>query len=103
MNFLFLKVVLYRIIVNKKRDVILFIYCSVIIFMIILLFVVVGIVVSVKVWLYNMSFIFEYFNFLSLIGDGFEVFKNSVIVLVVIVVIGVILIFVFVYVIEKID
>ena len=102
-NFLSSKAVPYRIIANKKRDVISFIYCSVITFMIILLFVAVGIAASVKVWPYNMSFTFEHFNFSSLTGDGLEAFKNSVIVSAVTAVIGAILTFVFAYAIEKID
>ncbi|PHA79454.1 putative 2-aminoethylphosphonate ABC transporter permease subunit [Bacillus toyonensis] len=102
-NFLSSKAVPYRIINNKKRDVISFVYCSVITLMIILLFVAVGIAASVKVWPYNMSFTFEHFNFSSLTGDGLEAFKNSVIVSAVTAVIGAILTFVFAYVIEKID
>ncbi|WP_140159278.1 putative 2-aminoethylphosphonate ABC transporter permease subunit [Bacillus thuringiensis] len=102
-NFLSSKAVPYRIIGNKKRDVISFIYCSVITLMIILLFVAVGIAASVKVWPYNMSFTFEHFNFSSLTGDGLEAFKNSVIVSAVTAVIGAILTFVFAYAIEKID
>ena len=102
-NFLSSKAVPYRIIANKKRDVISFIYCSVITLMIILLFVAVGIAASVKVWPYNMSFTFEHFNFSSLTGDGLEAFKNSVIVSAVTAVIGAILTFVFAYAIEKID
>ncbi|MBJ7931935.1 MULTISPECIES: putative 2-aminoethylphosphonate ABC transporter permease subunit [Bacillus cereus group] len=102
-NFLSSKAVPYRIINNKKRDVISFVYCSVITLMIILLFVAVGIAASVKVWPYNMSFTFEHFNFSSLTGDGLEAFKNSVIVSAVTAVIGAILTFVFAYAIEKID
>jgi iron(III) transport system permease protein len=102
-NFLSSKAVPYRIINNKKRDVISFVYCSVIALMIILLFVAVGIAASVKVWPYNMSFTFEHFNFSSLTGDGLEAFKNSVIVSAVTAVIGAILTFVFAYAIEKID
>ncbi|WP_141558016.1 putative 2-aminoethylphosphonate ABC transporter permease subunit [Bacillus cereus] len=102
-NFLSSKAVPYRIINNKKRDVISFVYCSVITLMIILLFVAVGIAASVKVWPYNMSFTFEHFNFSSLTGDGLEAFKNSVIVSAVTAVIGAILTFIFAYAIEKID
>ncbi|PEK43904.1 putative 2-aminoethylphosphonate ABC transporter permease subunit [Bacillus toyonensis] len=102
-NFLSSKAVPYRIINNKKRDVISFVYCSVITLMIILLFVAVGIAASVKVWPYNMSFTFEHFNFSSLTGDGLAAFKNSVIVSAVTAVIGAILTFVFAYAIEKID
>ncbi len=101
-NFLSSKAVPYRITANKKRDVASFIYCSVITFMIILLFVAVGIAASVKVWPYNMSFTFEHFNFSSLTGDGLEAFKNSVIVSAVTAVIGAILTFMFAYAIEKI-
>ncbi|WP_410490488.1 putative 2-aminoethylphosphonate ABC transporter permease subunit [Bacillus tropicus] len=102
-NFLSSKAVPYRITANKKRDVVSFIYCSVITLMIILLFVAVGIAASVKVWPYNMSFTFEHFNFSSLTGDGLEAFKNSVIVSAVTAVIGAILTFMFAYAIEKID
>ncbi|PFN23440.1 putative 2-aminoethylphosphonate ABC transporter permease subunit [Bacillus cereus] len=102
-NFLSSKAVPYRIINNKKRDVISFVYCSVITLMITLLFVAVGIAASVKVWPYNMSFTFEHFNFSSLTGDGLEAFKNSVIVSAVTAVIGAILTFIFAYAIEKID
>lgn len=102
-NFLSSKAVPYRIMANKKRDVVSFIYCSVITLMIILLFVAVGIAASVKVWPYNMSFTFEHFNFSSLTGDGLEAFKNSVIVSAVTAVIGAILTFMFAYAIEKID
>ncbi|MDM5238202.1 putative 2-aminoethylphosphonate ABC transporter permease subunit [Bacillus cereus] len=102
-NFLSSKAVPYRIINNKNRDVISFVYCSVITLMIILLFVAVGIAASVKVWPYNMSFTFEHFNFSSLTGDGLEAFKNSVIVSAVTAVIGAILTFIFAYAIEKID
>ncbi|RAT09013.1 phosphonate ABC transporter permease, partial [Bacillus cereus] len=102
-NFLSSKAVPYRITANKKRDVASFIYCSVITFLIILLFVAVGIAASVKVWPYNMSFTFEHFNFSSLTGDGLEAFKNSVIVSVVTAVIGAMLTFMFAYAIEKIN
>ncbi|MFK4467085.1 putative 2-aminoethylphosphonate ABC transporter permease subunit [Bacillus sp. RC252] len=102
-NLLSSKAVPYRIINNKKRDVISFVYCSVVTFMIILLFVAVGIAASVKVWPYNMSFTLEHFNFSSLTGDGLEAFKNSVIVSAVTAVIGAILTFVFAYAIEKIE
>ncbi|WP_264448713.1 putative 2-aminoethylphosphonate ABC transporter permease subunit [Bacillus cereus] len=102
-NLLSSKAVPYRIINNKKRDVISFVYCSVVTLMIILLFVAVGIAASVKVWPYNMSFTFEHFNFSSLTGDGLEAFKNSVIVSAVTAVIGAILTFVFAYAIEKIE
>ncbi|WP_141436314.1 putative 2-aminoethylphosphonate ABC transporter permease subunit [Bacillus cereus] len=102
-NFLSSKAVPYRIINNKKRDVISFVYCSVITLMIILLFVAVGIAASVKVWPYNMSFTFEHFNFSSLTGDGLEAFKNSVIVSAVTAVMGAVLTFIFAYAIEKID
>ncbi|MGG0457074.1 putative 2-aminoethylphosphonate ABC transporter permease subunit [Bacillus mycoides] len=102
-NLLSSKAVPYRIIHNKKRDVISFVYCSVVTFMIILLFVAVGIAASVKVWPYNMSFTLEHFNFSSLTGDGLEAFKNSVIVSAVTAVIGAILTFVFAYAIEKIE
>ncbi|QWG27268.1 putative 2-aminoethylphosphonate ABC transporter permease subunit [Bacillus mycoides] len=102
-NLLSSKAVPYRIINNKKRDVISFVYCSVVTFMIILLFVAVGIAASVKVWPYNMSFTLEHFNFSSLTGDGIEAFKNSVIVSAITAVIGAILTFVFAYAIEKIE
>ncbi|QWH11127.1 putative 2-aminoethylphosphonate ABC transporter permease subunit [Bacillus mycoides] len=102
-NLLSSKAVPYRIINNKKRDVISFVYCSVVTFMIILLFVAVGIAASVKVWPYNMSFTLEHFNFSSLTGDGLEAFKNSVIVSAVTAVIGAVLTFVFAYAIEKIE
>ncbi|QUG83157.1 putative 2-aminoethylphosphonate ABC transporter permease subunit [Bacillus nitratireducens] len=102
-NLLSSKAVPYKIINNKKRDVISFVYCSVVTLMIILLFVAVGIAASVKVWPYNMSFTFEHFNFSSLTGDGLEAFKNSVIVSAVTAVIGAILTFVFAYAIEKIE
>jgi iron(III) transport system permease protein len=102
-NLLSSKAVPYRIINNKKRDVISFVYCSVVTSMIILLFVAVGIAASVKVWPYNMSFTLEHFNFSSLTGDGLEAFKNSVIVSAVTAVIGAILTFVFAYAIEKIE
>lgn len=102
-NLLSSKAVPYRIINNKKRDVISFVYCSVVTFMIILLFVAVGIAASVKVWPYNMSFTLEHFNFSSLTGDGIEAFKNSVIVSAIAAVIGAILTFVFAYAIEKIE
>ncbi|MGQ3736734.1 putative 2-aminoethylphosphonate ABC transporter permease subunit [Bacillus sp. Fil] len=102
-NLLSSKAVPYRIINNKKRDVISFVYCSVVTFMIILLFVAVGIAASVKVWPYNMSFTLEHFNFSSLTGDGLEAFKNSVMVSAVTAVIGAILTFVFAYAIEKIE
>ncbi|MGG5736629.1 MULTISPECIES: putative 2-aminoethylphosphonate ABC transporter permease subunit [Bacillus cereus group] len=102
-NLLSSKAVPYRIINNKKRDVISFVYCSVVTLMIMLLFVAVGIAASVKVWPYNMSFTFEHFNFSSLTGDGLEAFKNSVIVSAVTAVIGAILTFVFAYAIEKIE
>ncbi|WP_377866389.1 putative 2-aminoethylphosphonate ABC transporter permease subunit [Bacillus sp. R86525] len=102
-NLLSSKAVPYRIINNKKRDVISFVYCSVVTLMIILLFVAVGIAASVKIWPYNMSFTFEHFNFSSLTGDGLEAFKNSVIVSAVTAVIGAILTFVFAYAIEKIE
>ncbi|OSY16470.1 hypothetical protein BTJ48_00281 [Bacillus mycoides] len=102
-NLLSSKVVPYRIINNKKRDVISFVYCSIVTFMIILLFVAVGIAASVKVWPYNMSFTLEHFNFSSLTGDGIEAFKNSVIVSAITAVIGAILTFVFAYAIEKIE
>ncbi|MED0990609.1 putative 2-aminoethylphosphonate ABC transporter permease subunit [Bacillus nitratireducens] len=102
-NLLSSKAVPYRIINNKKRDVISFVYCSVVTLIIILLFVAVGIAASVKVWPYNMSFTFEHFNFSSLTGDGLGAFKNSVIVSAVTAVIGAILTFVFAYAIEKIE
>ncbi|WP_219376113.1 putative 2-aminoethylphosphonate ABC transporter permease subunit [Bacillus mycoides] len=102
-NLLSSKAVPYRIINNKKRDVISFVYCSVVTFMIILLFVAVGIAASVKVWPYNMSFTLEHFNFSSLTGDGIEAFKNSVIISAITAVIGAILTFVFAYAIEKIE
>ncbi|KIV76494.1 Ferric iron ABC transporter, permease protein [Bacillus mycoides] len=102
-NLLSSKAVPYRIINNKKRDVISFVYCSVVTFMIILLFVAVGIAASVKVWPYNMSFTLEHFNFSSLTGDGIEAFKNSVIVSAITAVIGAMLTFVFAYAIEKIE
>ncbi|MGW5980122.1 putative 2-aminoethylphosphonate ABC transporter permease subunit [Bacillus mycoides] len=102
-NLLSSKAVPYRIINNKKRDVISFVYCSVVTFMIIFLFVAVGIAASVKVWPYNMSFTLEHFNFSSLTGDGIEAFKNSVIVSAITAVIGAILTFVFAYAIEKIE
>ncbi|MCP9226157.1 putative 2-aminoethylphosphonate ABC transporter permease subunit [Bacillus mycoides] len=102
-NLLSSKAVPYRIINNKKRDVISFVYCSIVTFMIILLFVAVGIAASVKVWPYNMSFTLEHFNFSSLTGDGIEAFKNSVIVSAITAVIGAILTFVFAYAIEKIE
>ncbi|WP_142306064.1 putative 2-aminoethylphosphonate ABC transporter permease subunit [Bacillus cereus] len=102
-NLLSSKAVPYRIINNKKRDVISFVYCSIVTLMIMLLFVAVGIAASVKVWPYNMSFTFEHFNFSSLTGDGLEAFKNSVIVSAVTAVIGAILTFVFAYAIEKIE
>ncbi|EJQ53583.1 hypothetical protein IEQ_01081 [Bacillus cereus BAG6X1-2] len=102
-NLLSSKAVPYRIINNKKRDVISFVYCSVVTLMIILLFVAVGIAASVKVWPYNMSFTLEHFNFSSLTGDGIEAFKNSVIVSAITAVIGAILTFVFAYAIEKIE
>ncbi|MBE7148062.1 putative 2-aminoethylphosphonate ABC transporter permease subunit [Bacillus mycoides] len=102
-NLLSSKAVPYRIINNKKRDVISFVYCSVVTFMIVLLFVAVGIAASVKVWPYNMSFTLEHFNFSSLTGDGIEAFKNSVIISAITAVIGAILTFVFAYAIEKIE
>ncbi|MBE7118679.1 putative 2-aminoethylphosphonate ABC transporter permease subunit [Bacillus cereus] len=102
-NLLSSKSVPYRIINNKKRDVISFVYCSVVTLMIILLFVAVGIAASVKVWPYNMSFTLDHFNFSSLTGDGIEAFKNSVIVSAITAVIGAILTFVFAYAIEKIE
>ncbi|ABS21376.1 putative 2-aminoethylphosphonate ABC transporter permease subunit [Bacillus cytotoxicus] len=102
-TFLSSKAVPYRITPNKTRDIISFMYCTVITLMIILLFVAVGVAASVKVWPYNMTFTLEHFNFSSLTGDGIEAFKNSVIVSCITAVIGAIVTFVFAYIIEKIQ
>ncbi|WP_100330141.1 putative 2-aminoethylphosphonate ABC transporter permease subunit [Bacillus xiapuensis] len=86
---------------NRLRDALLFIYCSVITAVILLMLLAVFIAAFTKVWPYDLSFTAEHLQFNSYTGDGMSAFKNSIIVAVLTAIVGTVLTFTFAYAIEK--
>lgn len=97
------KFMLYKIKENKFRDRVFLIVCSFIILLIFILIFVLVIGLVIKLWLYNLSFIMEYYIFKGILGSGIKIYLSSLKILILIVIFGIIFVFFSVYMIEKVD